>query len=297
MSSSSGGASARLGAAVLARSGSGGLVDCTHTLTPSTLSFASHFNLIGGAQAPVAEASTPGFSIGAAVDTRTAAGTGFRKCMYHMPCDVGTHIDSPAHWYPGGRDVSELTLDELTAPGAVIDVSRQVEASLAAAAVAAAAAAAADGAGGADDAVGGDGGGDGASYGLSVGDVLQFEAEHGRIPPRALVVMKTGWAGRFGDHGAYVNGGAFPGFSGEAARWLIDERDVAGIGVDTASLDVSPSAAYPVHCAILGSDRYQIENMKLEGVPAGLGSVFISLPLKVAGGPEAETRVMCILPA
>ena len=115
--------------------------------------------------------------------------------------------------------------------------------------------------------------------------------------PRALVVMKTGWAGRFGDHGAYVNGGAFPGFSGEAARFLIDERDVAGIGVDTASLDVSPSAGYPVHCAILGSDRYQIENMKLDGVPAGLGSVFISLPLKVAGGPEAETRVMCILPA
>ena len=240
--SASGGASARLAAAALAGSGSGGLVDCTHTLTPSTLSFASHFNLIGGAQAPVAEASTPGFSIGAAVDTRTAAGTGFRKCMYHMPCDVGTHIDSPAHWYPGGRDVSELTLDELTAPGAVIDVSRQVEASLAAAA-----AAAAGGAGGAGGADGGDGG-DGASYGLSVDDVLQFEAEHGRIPPRAMVVMKTGWAGHFGDHGAYVNGGAFPGFSGEAAVFLIEERDVAGIGVDTASLDVSPSAAYPVHC-------------------------------------------------
>ena len=54
---------------------------------------------------------------------------------------------------------------------------------------------------------------------------------------------------------------------------------------------------FPVHKIILGADKYQIENMKLVDVPEGLGTVFVSLPLKVEGGPEAETRVMAIVPS
>ena len=278
--------------AAAALTGSCSLVDCTHTIDASTLSFASAFNVIGAAQSPP-QSTTPNFSIGASVDTRNAAGTGFRKCMYHMPCDVGTHIDSPAHWYPDGRDVSELRLEELTVPGAVIDVTAKV-----AAAMRAAEGQEVEGAGSkaAVHAAGGiEAGGD---YSLSLADVHDFEATFGTIPERALVAMKTGWgAARWDDHGAYINGGLFPGFSIEAVRFLIEERHVAAIAVDTASLDVGTSTTFPVHCAILGSDRYQIENMKLDEVPAGLGSIFISLPLKVKHGPEAETRVMAIVPA
>jgi len=46
-----------------------------------------------------------------------ADGAGFKKCIYCLPCDVGTHIDSPSHWFPGKRDIAQLTLEELTAPG------------------------------------------------------------------------------------------------------------------------------------------------------------------------------------
>ena len=35
---------------------------------------------------------------------------------------------------------------------------------------------------------------------------------------------------------AYLNGGNFPGFSPEAAKWLL-EKDIVGIGIDTPSLD------------------------------------------------------------
>jgi hypothetical protein len=35
--------------------------------------------------------------------------------------------------------------------------------------------------------------------------------------------------------------------------------------------------------------------MKLADIPEGLGSVFVSLPLKVSGGPEAETRVIAFV--
>ena len=52
---------------------------------------------------------------------------GYKKCLYRLACDVGTHIDTPSHWYEGARAIHQLTLDELTAPGAVIDVSKKCE--------------------------------------------------------------------------------------------------------------------------------------------------------------------------
>jgi kynurenine formamidase len=252
--------SAAAAAAALAQGGR--LVDCSHTITPSTLSFASHFNL-----APdEATGKTAGYVMGRTFDSRTADGKGFQKCIFSLPCDVGTHIDAPSHWFEAGRDVSQLTLEELTAPGAVVDVTAQVEADC--------------------------------GYALSLDDLHAFEAKHGRIPARALVVAKTGWSRRdITDTAAFVNGMHFPGFSAAAARWLLAERDIAGLGIDTPSLDVGKSAEYPVHAAVLGADRYQVENMKLCGVPAGLGAVFVCLPLKVGGAPESETRVMAIVPS
>lgn len=40
-----------------------------------------------------------------------------------MACDVGTHIDAPSHWFPDGRDISQLKPEELICPGVVIDIS------------------------------------------------------------------------------------------------------------------------------------------------------------------------------
>ena len=39
----------------------------------------------------------------------------------------------------------------------------------------------------------------------------------------------------------------FPGFSPELAGWLLKERDIVGIGIDTASLDTGTSTKYLVH--------------------------------------------------
>ena len=119
---------------------------------------------------------------------------------------MGTHIDSPSHWFPGKRDISELSLEELTAPGAVIDVSSKISA-------------------------------DTYNYAMTVEDLETFEKKFGQIPSRALVVAKTGWGERdITSTEEYVNGCNFPGFSPAAAKWLL-EKDIVGIGIDTASLD------------------------------------------------------------
>lgn len=112
--------------------------------------------------------------------------------------------------------------------------------------------------------------------------------------------MKTGWDAKFTDHKVYMgtdekNGFHFPGFSVEAAKWLLSERNIVGIGIDTASLDHGPESVYPVHQTMLGADHYQVENMVLKDVPEGANVTFVSLPMKVKGAPECETRVMAIL--
>jgi len=65
--------------------------------------------------------------------------------------------------------------------------------------------------------------------------------------------MKTGWSSKFNDQKEYMGTGGedggfhFPGFSEEAAKWLLKERSIVGIGIDTPSLDHGPSSTYPVH--------------------------------------------------
>jgi len=122
-------------AAALFAGKNGRLVDCSHEISPETFSFICDHD--GADQAhhkdpfpcpKCGEPSDKSFSMGRfrsveILDIRKPdGGKAFKKCVYHMACDVGTHIDSPSHWYVGARDISELTLEELVAPGVVIDV-------------------------------------------------------------------------------------------------------------------------------------------------------------------------------
>jgi len=114
--------------------------------------------------------------------------------------------------------------------------------------------------------------------------------------------MRTGWNKKFKDHRAYCGYDLgmpdkkehFPGFGIDACKILL-ERGVGALGIDTGSIDVGNSEDLPVHTTFLRTDRYQIENMVLDQLP-NKGFTFISLPLKVKGGPESETRVMAIIP-
>jgi nucleoside-diphosphate kinase len=53
----------------------------------------------------------------------------------------------------------------------------------------------------------------------------------------------------------------FPGFSVEAADWLLKERSVAGLAADTLSLDHGPSREFKVHYHWLSSGRWGLENV------------------------------------
>lgn len=163
----------------------------------------------------------------------------------------GTHMDAPGHFISGGRRSPEITTRELFAPIAVLDISAKVSRD--------------------PDAV------------VTVDDIRRFERRYGRIPARAGVFMYSGWETRVNDPAAFKNADAngtyhFPGFGIEATEFLLSKRNISSIGVDTLSLDHGPSTTFDVHLAILGADKYGLENLaNLSKIPPLGARAFVGL--------------------
>jgi kynurenine formamidase len=176
---------------------------------------------------------------------------GFYSQQWTFGEHSGTHMDAPGHFTPGGRLAPEITPGELLAPIVVVDISAR---------------AASD-----PDAF------------VTVDDLEGFERRHGRIPDGALVCMNSGWAAKVDDPLEFKGGAAFPnyhfpGFGAEAAMWLVERRDVTGIGVDTLSLDPGDSSTFPVHVEFLRSDRYGLENLNnLDLIPPRGALAYVGL--------------------
>jgi kynurenine formamidase len=173
-------------------------------------------------------------------DLFTFASAGFYSQKWTFGEHSGTHMDAPGHFVPGGRLTPEITPRELIVPLAVVDISAKAAQN--------------------PDAV------------VTQSDVRAYERRHGRIPRGALVAMYSGWDAKVNDDLAFKGGAAFPnyhfpGWSDEAAAWLLAARNVAALGVDTMSLDPGNSTTFPVHFRLLGANRYGIENL------ANLGNV------------------------
>ncbi|XP_055354208.1 isatin hydrolase-like [Paramacrobiotus metropolitanus] len=158
---------------------------------------------------------------------------------------VGTHLDSPAHFSRNGSDMADLSTDQLIGPAVVINVTAQVRAN--------------------------------PDYGVSVADINQFEATYGRIPAGAFVCMYSEWGQRWPDRQRMYSadnnepyrsfrGLHFPGFEPAATRFLIMERQIRGIIVDSPSLDPAPeatrqpvSSSWGTHVLIAGHGKIGIE--------------------------------------
>ena len=183
---------------------------------------------------------------------------------------LGTHVDAPSH-FGGDKNrqmVSELTLRQLVAPAIVVDITLAVKKN--------------------------------SDYLLSLADLDAWEKGNGTIPAQSVVIANTGWSGRWKQGEPYRNADAkgvmhFPGFSVEAARRLV-ERKVAGLGIDTLSVDYGPSSDFKVHYTTQPNGIYHIENMaNLDQLPAK-GATLIASPLKLKDGSGSPARIWAIVP-
>ena len=209
----------------------------------------------------------PGFLGAPAVLDRQTAVTipanGFYGQIWNFWEHNCTHLDVPAHFVTGGRFSPQISLDELVRPLVVVDISERAAADPDAEVVPA--------------------------------DLVRFERGHGRIPRGSVVAMNSGWGARSGSVAAYRNVGAdglqhFPGFGKAAVEWLLEERDIAGIGVDTLSLDPGRSQTFDAHVTLLSADRYGIENLaNLDQVrPRGATVVVGLVPWEQGSGGPAR---------
>ena len=184
----------------------------------------------------------------------------------------GTHIDAPIHFARDGATVDQILPKNLIAPAVVIDVSEACAKNN--------------------------------DYRLTVEDITAWEKQHGKIADGSLVLARTGWGKYWPDRKHYlgsdipgdINGLHFPAFSVEAARFLVSQRRINGVGIDTASMDYGPSRLFEVHGVILGAGRYGLENVAhMDQLPAS-GATIIALPMKIKGGSGAPTRIIAVLP-
>jgi kynurenine formamidase len=89
---------------------------------------------------------------------------------------------------------------------------------------------------------------------------------------------------------------AFPSYGEDAARLLVDQRGVAALGVDVASIDYGQSTDFIVHRVAAEQNVYGLENLtNLDQLPA-TGATLIALPMKIAGGSGGPVRVIALIP-
>ncbi|HHH27780.1 MAG TPA: cyclase family protein, partial [Polyangiaceae bacterium] len=137
-------------------------------------------------------------------------------------------------------------------------------------------------------------------YAISGNDIVDWEDAFGPVPVGGVLLAYTGWGSKFANADAYLNQDDrgvmhFPGFGGDAAAMLV-ERDVAGIGIDTLSVDPGNSTEFSTHKQMLKAGKYMIENLaNLERMPT-TGAILIVGVLPVADGTQAQARVMALLP-
>lgn len=184
----------------------------------------------------------------------------------------GTHIDAPIHFARNGRSLDEIPLKQLIGQAVKIDVSDKAAAN--------------------------------PNYLISVEDLKGWEKSNGPIPEAAIVLLQTGFGKYYPDKKKYLGTdqrgqGAvkdlhFPGLSPEAATWLMTNRKIKAVGIDTASIDYGQSQYFKTHVALMTQNIPAFENVaNLDQLPAK-GFRIIALPMKIKGGSGGPLRIIAI---
>lgn len=201
------------------------------------------------------------------VSQRDAQGYFLR--MFTMGEHTGTHLASPSTYYDDGGDPADLRPGSLVVPAAVIDVS--------------------------------DAASDQPDYSLSASDIAEWERSNGQIPAGSLVVMNTGWFRYWDQPGRFINADSngvmhTPGFTLEAARFLIEWRRVAGLGIDTHGIDPGTDTDLSVSRFALARSTLVLECLNnLDQVPP-VGATLVVGRLRLVGGSGSPASVIALTP-
>jgi kynurenine formamidase len=186
----------------------------------------------------------------------------------------GTHIDSPIHFAQGRRTVDQIPLEQLIGQAIVIDVTKQCAAN--------------------------------ADYLVTTDDFMKWEKANSKIPKDAIVLLRTGFGKFWNDKKRYMGtderGAAavpklhFPGLHADAAKWLVANRQIKAIGLDTPSIDYGQSSLFESHRILFDKNIPAFENVaNLDQLPLK-NFYIIALPMKIKDGSGGPLRIIALIP-
>ena len=194
---------------------------------------------------------------------------GYFLRRFSMGEHSGTHLASPATFYDGAPGPDELPAARLVVPAVVIDVSGPAAQN--------------------------------PDYVLTPEDVDEWERRHGQVPPGSLTLLFTGWQRYWDDPRRFINADAdgimhTPGFGPDAARFLLEQRNIAGLGIDTHGVDAGMDAGLSVSRMALAGSALVLECLNnLDQLPPAGATVIVGrLPL--AGGSGAPASALALVP-
>ncbi len=186
----------------------------------------------------------------------------------------GTHFDAPVHFAQGGNSVEKVPVGQLAGEGIVVNVSSKAIPD--------------------------------PDYQITASDLQDWEKRYGRIPDDAIILLRTGFGKFYPDKETYTGtalSGAegvanlhFPGLHPDAARWLVTNRKIRAVGLDTPSIDYGRSSDFMTHRILYAAGLTAYENIaNLENLPEK-GFWVMALPMKIKGGSGAPLRIVAFLP-
>ncbi len=238
--------------------GTGGRwIDLTHAFGPSTIYWPT---------------DTAGFRLTELAYGPTEGGWFYASYELASAEHGGTHLDAPIHFAEGRLTADEIPLSGLMGPAAVVDVSDRAT----------------------------------PDYQVSVGDLTAWEGEHGPLPDGGIVLLRTGWGQRWDDRAAYLGTELtgpeavpelhFPGLAPEAAEWLVADRGIVAVGIDTPSIDYGQSVDFRSHVVLFAENISGFENVANLDLLPERGSYVVALPMKIEGGSGGPLRIVAFVP-
>jgi len=187
-----------------------------------------------------------------------------------LSADLTTHLNLPASIVKGKPTVAQVPAREFLVHAVLVDIGAKVAQTQ--------------------------------DYRATVEDLQAWERRNGRIPKGSVVLLYTGWSRRWSDPAHYLNLDAqgvprVPGFSPGATAFLVSERDIRGVGLDTWGPGVPPGThgGDDGMRPLLQAGKWQLVNLtNLDRLPAK-GAKLLVAPLRIEAG-SAPARVIAILP-
>lgn len=207
-------------------------------------------------------------------DGITAGGYYYAAGEFSSAEHGGTHLDAPVHFAEGAQAVDEIPIENLMGPAVVIDVTDEAEAN--------------------------------SDYQVTIDDLQAWEAEFEPIRDGSIVLLRTGYSQFWPDRERYMGTAErgqqavqnlhFPGLHPDAATWLVENRSVKAVGIDTPSIDYGASQQFETHRILFRENVPAFENLaRLDELPQ-TGAVVIALPMLIEGGSGAPLRAIAFVP-